>query len=255
MIDAATIQGAVVVAYVVAAILLFLHKRFPWAERVGVTVTLVAWLAHFSILLVRGLDSGEIPIVSRYEDFTVDAMFMVGVYLIAQWRWPQLRRTGIVVLPVAALIALLALKYSRGVFPMGPALRTNWLIIHATLNSLAVGFAPITLAAGLMKKQVETALVGRLLAWTFLFWSAMVATGSYWASITWGRFWGWDPIECWSLGTVIAYAFVLHIRFRPAWRQGLRGSLLGIVPFSLMMFTTYGLLMVLKSVHGAYVFQ
>ena len=255
MIDAGVIQSAVVVAYVIAAILLFSHRKWPWAERAGLIVASVAWLIHFSILLIRGFDSGEIPIVSRYEDFTVDAMFMVGVYLIAQWRWPQLRRTGLIVLPVAALIALAALKYSRGVFPMGPALRTNWLIIHATLNSLAVGFAPLTLAAGLMRKQVETVLVGRLMAWTFLYWSAMVATGSYWASITWGRFWGWDPIECWSLATIIGYGFVLHIRFRPAWRQDLRGALLGVVPFSLMMFTTYGLLYVLKSVHGAYVFQ
>ncbi len=224
-------------------------------ERVATGLVSFGLLLHVAIVLVRGLDSGQIPVVTRYENFTVDALFMVSVWLLAQWRWPQLRPTGVLVLPFAAFVVIAALTYSLGVFPMSPALRTNWLIIHASLNSLAVGFATLTLAAGLKLKRDSKYLVGRLMSWTFLFWCAMVAAGSYWASIAWGRFWGWDPIECWSLGTIFIYTFVLHLRMRPRWCEGYRGALVGVLPFGFMMFTTYGLVFVMRSAHGQYLFQ
>lgn len=258
-------QWVVAIAYVLAAVLLVAcdrslvisdrqlsRLRMGW---VALAVVSSGLLIHIAIVLMRGLDSGQIPLVTRYEDFTVDALAMVSVWLIAQWRWPQLRQAGILLLPFSAFIVVTALTYSRGVFPMGPALRTNWLVIHASLNSLAVGFATLTFAASLMIKQDRMDLVGRLMSWTFLLWCGMVAAGSYWASIAWGRFWGWDPIECWSLGTILIYAFALHLRLNSRWREGRRSILIGVLPFGLMMFTTYGLIFVMRSVHGQYLFQ
>ncbi len=249
------LQWVIAVAYLLAAALLAVRNRGRQLERIAIVLAGSGLLLHIAIVLVRGLESGQIPIVTRYEDFTVDALFMASVWLLAQWRWPQLRSAGILVLPFAAFVVVVALTYSLGVFPMSPALRTNWLIIHASLNSLALGFATLAMAAGLQQRRDCVQLVGRLISWTFLFWCAMVAAGSYWASIAWGRFWGWDPIECWSLGTVFAYAFVLHLRMRPQWREGYRSLLIGILPFGLLMFTTYGLVFVMRSVHGQYLFQ
>ena len=100
-------------------------------DRPAVAVATMGLLLHLGMVLMRGLDSGHIPIVTRYENFTVDALFMAGTYVLAQWRWPQLRPTGIFVLLFAAFGVVAALTYSRGVFPMSPALRTNWLVIRA----------------------------------------------------------------------------------------------------------------------------
>jgi len=249
------LQWMVAIVYLSAAGILLIHSRWPQMQKVAIGLVSVGLLVHVAMVLVRGLDSGQIPIMTRYEDFTVDALSMVAVWLLAQWRWPQLRQSGVILLPLAALIVIIALSYSRGVFPMSPALRTNWLVIHASLNSLAVGFGALTLAVGLILKGDRMDLVGRFMSWTFLLWCGMVAAGSYWASIAWGRFWGWDPIECWSLGTIFIYAFVLHLRMKPRWREGYWSALVGVLPFGLMMFTTYGLVFVMRSVHGQYVFQ
>ncbi len=250
------LQWLVAAAYLLAAGLLAVRDRQPQLGRVAVGLACAGVLLHMAILLARGVTSGQIPIVTRYEDFTVDALFIALVWLLAQWRWPSLRPTGMAVLPFAAFVVMAALTYSLGVFPMSPALRTNWLIIHASLNSLAVGFATLTLVAGWwLRGGSQTERVGRLMSWTFFFWCAMVAAGSYWASIAWGRFWAWDPIECWSLGTIFAYAFALHLRMRPQWREGFRSLLIGLPPFALLMFTTYGLVFVMRSVHGQYLFQ
>ena len=37
--------------------------------------------------------------------------------------------------------------------------------------------------------------------------------GALWADVAWGRFWGWDAKEVWSLITILAYMIVLHGRY------------------------------------------
>jgi cytochrome c biogenesis factor len=34
-----------------------------------------------------------------------------------------------------------------------------------------------------------------------------------WAASSWGRYWGWDPKEVWSLVAFLAYMAILHARF------------------------------------------
>jgi cytochrome c biogenesis factor len=34
-----------------------------------------------------------------------------------------------------------------------------------------------------------------------------------WAASSWGRYWGWDPKEVWSLVAFLAYIAILHGRF------------------------------------------
>jgi cytochrome c biogenesis factor len=40
-----------------------------------------------------------------------------------------------------------------------------------------------------------------------------ILTGSIWAASSWGRYWGWDPKEVWSLVAFLAYLAILHGRF------------------------------------------
>ena len=44
---------------------------------------------------------------------------------------------------------------------------------------------------------------------------AGIITGSMWAASSWGRYWGWDPKEVWSLVALLAYLAVLHVRVSP----------------------------------------
>lgn len=251
-------QFAVALLYLSAAILLLPS----WRGRGGaIPLASAGLLLHLILLVVRWKSMGQIPIVTRYEDLTVDALAVVGVYLAVQWRLPRLRVAGMTALPLAAVGVLAALLYGRGGYPMSPALRTNWLIAHAELNSLAIGVGTLaagTIAAWLCRRSPDrelALLAGRLTAWAFFFWGAMVAAGSYWASLAWGRYWGWDPIESWSMGTLLAYAFVLHLRVRPGFLSHKWAATALLLPYVMMLFTTYGLLMVMSSIHGQYLFQ
>jgi ABC-type transport system involved in cytochrome c biogenesis permease subunit len=46
----------------------------------------------------------------------------------------------------------------------------------------------------------------------------MIATGSIWAHGLWGRYWGWDPIETWSLISWLIYGAALHLRITMGWK-------------------------------------
>jgi ABC-type transport system involved in cytochrome c biogenesis permease subunit len=41
---------------------------------------------------------------------------------------------------------------------------------------------------------------------------AGILSGSVWAASSWGRYWGWDPKEVWSLVAFLAYVAILHGR-------------------------------------------
>ena len=43
--------------------------------------------------------------------------------------------------------------------------------------------------------------------------AAGILTGSIWAASSWGRYWGWDPKEVWSLVALLAYMALLPARF------------------------------------------
>jgi ABC-type transport system involved in cytochrome c biogenesis permease subunit len=45
-----------------------------------------------------------------------------------------------------------------------------------------------------------------------IFLIAGILTGSMWAASSWGRYWGWDPKEVWSLVAFLAYMAILHAR-------------------------------------------
>ena len=82
-------------------------------------------------------------------------------------------------------------------------------------------------------------LTHQLIMFGFLFLSAGIITGAVWANSAWGRYWGWDPKETWSLITWFVYATLLHARLMRGWR-GKRIAVLSIVGFGAVIFTYFG---------------
>ena len=73
----------------------------------------------------------------------------------------------------------------------------------------------------------------------FLFLSIGIITGAVWANSAWGRYWGWDPKETWSLITWFVYATLLHAKMMRGW-HGKRIAYLSIAGFAAVLFTYFG---------------
>lgn len=99
-----------------------------------------------------------------------------------------------------------------------PILRTPWLVIHLVPLIAAYALMPVGvwLAIGiLMHGQAAGARSGRLLLLMrcmALLLALGIALGAAWASLSWGRFWGWDLKEIWALTALLAASLPLHWR-------------------------------------------
>ena len=151
---------------------------------------------------------------------------------------------------------------------MPPTLRSLWLVFHVLFNKLAVGAFLLSAASAviLLRKlqgassrlldrlpgaEVIEAYTVRFVGFGFIFWTTTIGAGAIWAHQSWGRYWGWDPIESWSLVTWLSYAALLHARlfFGLKARSTAWGTL---ACFILSVLTVLIFPFVFPSMHSAY---
>ncbi len=129
---------------------------------------------------------------------------------------------------MAALVMLLLDRLPMDPFirPMAPVLSgTPWLAIHVPIimvsySTFAIGtfLGHMVLGVQLMPgaKRQTAERWSQLLYWYLMVGSILliagILTGSIWAASSWGRYWGWDPKEVWSLVAFLAYMAILHAR-------------------------------------------
>ena len=68
--------------------------------------------------------------------------------------------------------------------------------------------------------------------------------GGWWADVSWGRFWGWDPKEVWALITLLVYLIPLHGRFA-GWVNTFWLVMASVVCFLSVLMAWYGVNFVL----------
>jgi cytochrome c-type biogenesis protein CcsB len=210
-----------------------------------------ALLAGFAVMSwgigLRWHFAGRIPASNMYESM----LFLgwgVGFFAVVA---TLLMRNRLVVLNAGAGSALAMalvdlLPMDRFIHPMPPVLSgTYWLAVHVPIIMvgyavLALGmvvahmqigveaFAPArrTLALKMAELQYFYIHVGSILL------VAGIMTGSMWAASSWGRYWGWDPKEVWSLVAFLAYMAILHAR-----AERLIGTF-GVAAWSIVAFQT-----------------
>ena len=79
----------------------------------------------------------------------------------------------------------------------------------------------------------------RSLAIGFPLMTLGIITGAVWANSAWGRYWGWDPKETWSLITWFIYATLLHAKLMRGW-HGKRIAYLSIAGFAAVLGRAHG---------------
>ena len=145
-----------------------------------------------------------------------------------------------------AILFIFATLFSRVLFV------NNWTLALLVAIPLCLVFFVIVYLIYNMKAESKTRLLDRfpesrvldelgyqLILLGFLFLSIGIITGAVWANSAWGRYWGWDPKETWSLITWFVYATLLHARMTRGW-HGRRIAYLSMVGFAAVIFTYFG---------------
>jgi len=206
--------------------------------------------------------------MAKYEVLSSISWVSILMFLLMVRKIPKLIATGVVVVPLSFLLMTIGLFTDPSLRKLPPALSGVWLVMHVIFNKLAAGAGLIALGTAVMyllkKRQPEKELYQKLpslevldeysykfIAFGFIFWSITTVAGSIWANQAWGRYWGWDPIETWSIITWLLYGLYLHLRYFFKW-QGTRAAWLLILCFVTSVATIFLIPIIVESLHSSY---
>jgi len=251
-------ESLVFFAWTIVLIYLFIERRFGY-RIIGAFTTPLACLAMAYASLKPGITSDIQPLIPALKSnwliahvitcfigyaafaiaFCVSAMFLMKrVQDEEKVLWLEFAKP----ITVFVFIALFSRVLLVGnLFLSVMTALPICLVFYAGL--FIVGRLPADIKSRLLEKFPEPRVLDelgyQLVLFGFLFLSVGIISGAVWANSAWGRYWGWDPKETWSLITWFVYAAILHARMMRGWR-GQRIAYLSLVGFAAVLFTYFG---------------
>jgi cytochrome c-type biogenesis protein CcsB len=218
-------------------------QAFTWA---GFILVLIG-------LIVRGYLVGRGPWGNLYEFSVAFAFGIVASYLYLNRRYP-IRAIAFVPMGVAFFLMAYAFTLPQEISPLVPALDNPPLLtVHVGMAMISYGIFAVSFGAAVgylvqgrenrvswlpqAKTLDEVAYKAVIIG--FPIFATMIILGSWWASIAWGRYWGWDPKETAALVTWLIYAVYLHARGQRGW-AGRPAALILVIGFVAVLFTYLG---------------
>jgi cytochrome c-type biogenesis protein CcsB len=252
------------------AILLFGFSDRPWGYVAGMAFITAGFACHSVGLGIRWVIADRAPVSNMYESLVFMGWGAIAIGLIPEFVY----RKRFLAL-AAGLMGFICLAFSENL-PIDPAINplvpvlahTYWLSVHVMTVMLSYSAFAIAMVLGHVMLLVElvfrrqrvdlltslSKLLYKTLQVGILFLAAGIIFGAIWANESWGRYWGWDPKETWSLITFFVYLAIIHARFAGWLRHfGLAAS--AILGFLAVVMTYYGVNFILAAGMHAYGFS
>ena len=214
------------------------------------------WAAFIAMLLgmvIRAYLVGRGPWGNLYEFSVAFAFGIVGSYLFLNRRYP-IKAIAFMPIGVAFFLMGYAFTLPQAISPLVPALDNPPLLtIHVAMAMISYGIFAVSFGAAvgylvqgrenrvswLPPAKVLDEVAYKAVIIGFPIFATLIVLGSWWASIAWGRYWGWDPKETAALVTWLIYAVYLHARSQRGW-AGRPAALILVIGFAAVLFTYLG---------------
>ena len=244
-----------------------LFKKFKFALGFAVLTVIV----QTAILAFRVHISGRAPITNMYETVLFSGYGSLLLALVIG----HFKKEKIYVFVGLAynVCTLLMLNFAGGMLsssisPLVPVLRDNfWLSTHVTTIILSYGALALSWVLAntvLIRKRFfymspaderyHSDLIYTCLKYGTVMLAAGIILGGVWADYSWGRFWGWDPKETWSLIVLCLYMAILHGKYT-SWIPNHRFFLLVAAAFMSVMMAWFGVNYILATGLHSYGFS
>jgi cytochrome c-type biogenesis protein CcsB len=225
------------------------------------------FLFHTLGLGLRWYISGHSPMSNGYESM----LFISWVTVLAGLIFS---RNSFLTLAATAVLASLTLMVAHLSFmdpeitALVPVLQSYWLTLHVSVITASYGFFGLSAILGLIvlilyslsgKRNLKntlptiddlTVINYRSMTLGLYFLTIGTFLGAVWANESWGRYWGWDPKETWSLITMIVYAFIVHSRMIKGVNSVFSFNIMSLFGFSSVMMTYFGVNYYLSGLHS-----
>ncbi len=159
---------------------------------------------------------GHGPFVGTYSVMMLMAWLVTVAMVLLRKRMPIIQPLGFVLAGFSILVAAISHTSPEG--NLVPVLRSPLLGVHVLCMMVSytlLGLTALIGVVGLIKRNKETQAMLRDVSLTILYPAVFILTtgtfiGAYWANISWGSYWSWDPKETWALITMLVYSAMLH---------------------------------------------
>ena len=91
----------------------------------------------------------------------------------------------------------------------------------------------------------------RFIAGGFIFLGLMIVSGAFWSNQVKGSYWGWDPVEVWSLINWLVYGIYLHLRITMGWRNR-RLAIYALAAVGVMIISYWGIPFMSENFHTGF---
>jgi cytochrome c-type biogenesis protein CcsB len=247
--------------------LLTIGSMNPQIVRYSIWIFLVGFILHTLGLATRGYIAGHMPWSDGYESMIYIAWAGMLAGLIFARRNPM-------VMGAAALLSGLTLFVAQmswlnpEITNLVPVLKSYWLALHVAVITASYGFLGVSAIIGLMnlllasmvKPGNKERVQRNIQHMTWINEASMILglylltigtfLGAIWANESWGRYWGWDPKETWSLVTILVYAFITHMRLMPGYRGWFAVNLGSVAGLLSVLMTYLGVNYYLTGLHS-----
>ena len=161
---------------------------------------------------------------------------------------------------LGVLVVLIVVLYVRMLtHPLLPVLRSPFFSIHIStivtayallLSILVVGIIALVKPKDLARMERLKSLSTAMLYPAVALLASGIFIGAIWANVSWGNYWSWDPKEVWALITLLVYAAPLHDKLWKSFQKPLFFHIYGILAFMSVLFTYFGVNLLLGGVHA-----
>ncbi len=224
-----------------------------------------------AILVMRVMISGRAPVTNMYETVLFSgfgALFLALV--LGHFKKEKLFTLVGNCYNICTLFMLMFANQmlDSAIKPLVPVLRDNfWLSTHVTSIILSYGalalswvIANIVLfkrrfgSIDLKEERYYADLTYSCMKYGAALLAAGIILGGVWADYSWGRFWGWDPKETWSLIVLCIYMAIIHGKYT-SWIPPKRFVLCSAAAFMSVMMAWFGVNYILASGLHSYGFS
>lgn len=268
MLDNALTWGCIYAYTVITVLLLtgFVFNKQKLLSIAGYGIV-PAFLAHTALFIMRWVRTGWFPANGELENAITGGWFAIAFTLFLFLKNRSLSGIALFTVPVTLLLMGFGVMKAPAPLPVSAALKSSWLIVHVLFAQIAFGAYAIAAGFGLLyllkglrlnrgeaigfyarfpKLEVIDELMFKFVVYGFITDAIMIVAGSIWAKDLWGNYWGWDPVEVWSLLSWLLYGLSIHLRVTLGWR-GTRQAWMMILLLATVIITYWGVNFVVEN--------
>jgi cytochrome c-type biogenesis protein CcsB len=243
------------------------RKNISLFVRILSWILFAGFLFHTFGLGIRWYVAGHSPMSNGYESM----IFISWVTLLAGFIFSRKSSFALAATAVLAGMTLMVAHLSfmdPEITNLVPVLKSYWLTLHVSVITGSYGFLGLGAILGIISmflislsdqrniERISTTLdeLAVINYKTLVLGLYLLTIGTFlgavWANESWGRYWGWDPKETWSLITIVIYSFVIHSRLIPGMKDIYTFNLLSLFAFSSVLMTYFGVNYYLSGLHS-----